>query len=131
DLYQFRVQAGQVLTATTSLPTGGAPVDTVLTLFDAAGGMLAQGGSLTGNSDTQLRYTFASHGTYYLGVSAGPNSYYDPNTAGSGTIGGRGGYSLALSPEKLVKAPGGGGGQHAQQVTGPAHLQHTVRPAPG
>src|SRR5262249_50958286 len=126
DLYQFRVQAGQVLTATTSLPAGGTPVDTVLTLFDAAGNMLAQAGSFSGNSDTQLRYTFANHGTYYLGVSGGPNSFYDPNTAGSGYIGGRGDYSLALSLDKLVNAPVGGGGQHVQQVTGHAVWHHTV-----
>jgi hypothetical protein len=126
DMYQFRVQAGQVLTATTALPSGGTPVDTVLTLFDASGNMLLQTGSMTGNSDSQLQYTFASHGTYYLGVSGGPNYYYDPNTPGSGTIGGHGDYSLTLNLAKLVNAPVGGGGQHVQQVTGHAVWTHTV-----
>jgi hypothetical protein len=126
DMYQFRVQAGQVLTATTSLPSGGTPVDTVLTLFDASGNMLAQVGSMTGNSDSQLQYTFPSHGTYYLGVSGGPNYYYDPNTAGSGSIGGHGDYSMTLNLAKLVNAPTGGGGQHVQQVNGHAVWTHTV-----
>src|SRR5262249_51969022 len=126
DMYQFRVQAGQILTATTSLPTGGTPVDTVLTLFDSSGNRLMQTGSLTGNSDSQLQYTFATHGTYYLGVAGGPNSFYDPNTAGSGSIGGRGDYCLVLDLVKLVKAPVGGSGQHIQQVTGHAIWTHTT-----
>jgi len=115
-----------VFTATTVLPSGGKPVDTVLTLFDSAGNMLAQVGSMTGNSDSQLQYTFAAKGTYYLGVSGGPNYYYDPNTAGSGYIGGHGDYALVLSVAKLVNAPVGGGGQHVQQVTGHAVWTHTV-----
>jgi hypothetical protein len=125
DMYSFRVQAGQVLTATTSLPTGGTPVDTVLTLYDSAGNYLSQGYP-QGNSTSQLQYTFPAHGTYYLGVSAVPNYSYDPNTAGSGAIGGRGDYSLTLSLDKLVNAPVGGGGQHVQQVTGHAVWHHTV-----
>jgi hypothetical protein len=126
DMYQFRVQAGQVLTATTVLPSGGTPVDTVLTLFDASGNILAQTGSMTGNSDSQLQYTFPTKGTYYLGVSGGPNYYYDPNTAGSGYLGGHGDYTLILGLDKLVKSPVGGGGQHVQQVTGHAVWHHDV-----
>src|SRR5262249_16234147 len=118
--------AGQVITATTTLPAGGTPVDTVLTLFDAAGNSLAQAASFTGNSDTRLQYTFASHGTYYLGVSGAPNYYYDPTTPGSGHHGGRGGHGLAVRLDKLVNAPVGGGGQHVQQVTGHAVWTHTV-----
>jgi hypothetical protein len=126
DMYQFRAQAGLVLTASTSLPSGGTPVDTVLTLFDASGNVLYQVGSMTGNSDSYLQVTLPSHGTYYLGVSGGPNYYYDPNTGGSGYIGGQGDYSLTLRLDKPVNAPVGGSGQHVQQVTGHAVWHHNV-----
>jgi hypothetical protein len=126
DMYQFRSQAGLVLTVTTSLPTGGTPVDTVLTLFDANGNYVYQIGSMTGNSDSQLQITLPSHGTYYLGVSAGPNYYYDPYTPGSGYIGGQGDYSINIRIDKPVNAPVGGGGQHIQQVTGHAVWHHNI-----
>jgi hypothetical protein len=126
DMYQFRSQAGLVLTVTTTLPAGGTPVDTVLSLFDASGNLLAQTGSMTGNSDSQFQVTIPSHGTYYIGVSGGPNYYYDPNTGGSGYIGGHGDYSLTIRIDKPVNAPVGGGGQHIQQVTGHAVWHHNV-----
>ena len=126
DMYKLRSQAGLVLTVTTSLPSGGTPVDTVLTLFDANGNELYQTGSMTGNSDSQFQITLPSHGTYYLGVSGGPNYYYDPNTPGSGYIGGQGDYSINIRVDKPVNAPVGGGGQHIQQVTGHAVWHHQI-----
>jgi hypothetical protein len=125
DMYQFRAQSGLVLTASAVvLPTSAAPVDLILTVFDASGNQLYQVDSSA--SPTPLQLTLPDHGTYYLGVSAGPNNFYDPNTAGSGSIGGRGDYSLTLRLDKLVNAPVGGGGQHVQQVTGHAVWTHTT-----
>jgi hypothetical protein len=126
DMYQFRSQAGLVLTATgVVLPTSATPADLLLTLYDAAGNELYQADGY-GSPSTQFQITLPDHGTYYLGVSAAPNYYYDPNTAGSGSIGGRGDYSVTLRLDKLVNAPVGGGGQHVQQVTGHAVWTHTT-----
>src|SRR5262249_31207556 len=76
DMYQFRVQAGQIFSASTSVPVGGTSVDIILTLWDANGNYLAQAGPI-GNGTSQLQYTFSSHGTYYLGVAGAPNWWYD------------------------------------------------------
>jgi hypothetical protein len=125
DMYQIRTQAGLVLTVKTSVPTGGTPVDIVLTLWDANGNYLTQGYP-NGDGTTTFQYTFNTHGTYYIGVSAAPNYYYDPNTAGSGSIGAHGDYLLDIQLDKLVNAPVGGGGQHVQQVTGHAVWTRTT-----
>jgi hypothetical protein len=125
DMYEIRSQAGLVLTVSTSVPAGGTPVDIVLGLFDASGNYLAQG-SPNGDGTTSFQVTLPSHGTYYIGVSAAPNYYYDPNTAGSGSIGNHGDYRLAVRLDKPVNAPVGGSGQHVQSVTGHAIWHHTV-----
>src|SRR5262249_21829121 len=85
DLYQVQVTAGQLLTAITSLPTGGAPINYItMRLFDSSGSQLAIifSGS---NSTSRIDYQFAAGGTYYVGLSGYPNTNYDPNVAGSGT----------------------------------------------
>jgi hypothetical protein len=125
DMYQIRSQAGLVLTVSTSVPAGGTSVDIVLGLYDASGNFLAQGYP-NGDGTTTFQYTFPSHGTYYIGVSAAPNYNYDPNTAGSGYIGNHGDYRLDVRLDKPVNAAVGGGGQHVQSVTGHAVWHHTV-----
>jgi hypothetical protein len=125
DMYQIRSQAGLVLTVNSSVPSGGTPVDIVLGLFDSSGNMLAQAGP-NGDGTTAIQYTFSSHGTYYIGVSAAQNYYYDPNTAGSGSIGAHGDYRLDVRLDKPVNAPVGGSGTHVQSVTGHVVWHHTV-----
>jgi hypothetical protein len=125
DMYEIRSQAGLVLTVSTSVPAGGTSVDIVLGLYDSSGNYLAQGYP-NGDGTTTFQYTFPSHGTYYIGVSAAPNYYYDPNTAGSGYIGNHGDYRLDVRLDKPVNAPVGGSGQHVQAVTGHAVWHHTV-----
>jgi hypothetical protein len=73
DLYRFQAQAGEGLTAVTSARPGGVSMDTYLRLFDANGHQLAWADN--GAYDT-LSGTFTSAGTYYLGVSASPNTAY-------------------------------------------------------
>src|SRR5262249_41269271 len=95
DLYQISAAAGQVMTATTALPSGGTSVGTYLRLFDATGTPL--GFPLFGYN-SRLQYQFATAGTYYVGVSGSPNSNYNPNVAGSGsTIFGSGDYTLNVA----------------------------------
>src|SRR3990172_4095360 len=74
DLYRFQAQARSRLTAETSLPAGGAEMDTGLRLFDAAGNELAF------DDDREVDvYSLLSNilletdGTYYVGVSGFEN----------------------------------------------------------
>src|SRR5262249_6588584 len=115
DLYQFNASTGQVLTALTSLPTGGTPMYyNTLRLFDSAGNQLA---SYYYRYDYSARidYQFASAGSYYVGVSG--DGSYDPNVAGSGSAGYRGDYQLSL---KLATPTGDTAGDTlaTAQVTG-------------
>src|SRR5205085_1757233 len=80
--------------ATTTVPSGGAAVHTVLRLFDSSGNELAVN---NGNDfHSQLEYLCTASGTYYLGVSGFANFYYDPNVGGSGPPGNTGDYRLDL-----------------------------------
>jgi hypothetical protein len=80
------VTAGQVLSAVTSLPAGGSPINGItLRVFDSAGAQ--QTIYYSGyNSSSQIDWQFANAGTYYVGVSGYPNYNYDPNTGGSGNL---------------------------------------------
>src|SRR5262249_13505239 len=96
DLYRVDVNTGQLLTAQTSLPTGGTPINyyTSLRLFNSTGSLLAHY-DYGYNSSAHIEYQFAAAGAYYVGVSGYP--YYDPNVGGSGYPGATGDYHLALS----------------------------------
>src|SRR5262249_39640578 len=124
DVYKFRAQAGQVFTATSSLPAGGTPVSVILTLFDANGNYITSAAG-SGSSDAQIRMTFGTHGIYYLVVTAEPNWWVDPNNPGTGLIGGHGDYRLDLTLDKL-RGPVGGGGAAVASVRGHAVWHHTV-----
>ena len=97
DLYQFTASAGDRLTATTAQLRGGRKMDTYLRLFDASGTQLAADNNSGGPSSDRIDYTFASAGTYYIGVSSSLNTAYDPAVAGSGTAGDTGDYGLSLN----------------------------------
>ena len=99
DMYRFTVAAGQVVDFdidTTLNGPGG--LGSYLRLFNAQGQQLAfnndaaaPGESVVG-FDAYLRYTFATAGTYYLGVSNANNTQYDPLTGNGDTAGGQ--YSI-------------------------------------
>src|SRR5262249_15764977 len=78
---QVQANAGQLLTAITSLPAGGTPINNItLRLFNASGTELAS--YIYGyNSSSRIDYQFAATGTYYVGISGYPNYYYNPNAA--------------------------------------------------
>jgi hypothetical protein len=98
DMWSFQATAGSSVTASTSLPGGGAPMDTYMRLFDANGNQLAANDDGNGNLYSLIsNYVFAATGTYYLGISGYPNYSYNP-VDGSGTVNGsQGDYQLNLS----------------------------------
>lgn len=102
DIYTFQANAGSSVVLTTSLPTGGTSMDTMLRLFDANGTSLAINDDAEGLY-SRIEYTFDAGGQYYIAVSGYPNSNYSPWTAGSGDPGSTGDYRLDI---ELAGAPG-------------------------
>jgi subtilisin family serine protease/subtilisin-like proprotein convertase family protein len=96
DIFQFTAPVGSTLKAVTGLPAGGTPMDTLVRLFDSAGNELADNDSGV-DLYSRLSYTFATAGTYFVGVSGALNSSYSASVAGSGVAGSTGTYSLELS----------------------------------
>ncbi|HEY6563744.1 MAG TPA: DVUA0089 family protein, partial [Pirellulaceae bacterium] len=96
DMFQFTAIPGSMLSATTSLPSGGSSVDTILRLFNASGTQLALNDDSIGLY-SHIDFSFTSSGTYYLGVSGYPNSAYNPLTGGSGVPGAMGDYRLEFA----------------------------------
>lgn len=106
DLYRIEALRGQLFTAITSYPGTGLGADTILRLFDASGRQLAMNDDTTGlysRIDTVIPQT----GTYYVGVSAYRDFFYDPNVAGSAADGAFAGadYRLDLRLEGDVEDP--------------------------
>ena len=97
DIYQITGVPGSTFTVTTSQPSVGTSMDTVLRLFNSAGAQVAFNDNFTGLY-SQINYTFPLAGTYYVGVSGGGNTSYNPSVAGSGVVGsGTGVYRLDMS----------------------------------
>lgn len=106
DLYKFTVSTGDIVDFdidTTLNGTGG--LGSYIRLFDSTGTQIASNndaaapGETTLGFDAYLRYTFASGGTYYLGVSNNNNASYNASTGLGDTAGGAnsiGTYSLAI-----------------------------------
>ncbi|MDZ4689514.1 MAG: cadherin domain-containing protein [Planctomycetaceae bacterium] len=105
DLVGFTVAAGERVMFDIDRP-GGSSLDSYIRLFDGSGLQLAfNDDSLaspapgeSGSVESFLDHTFAVAGMYYLGVSAYPNSNYNPVT-GDGDAAGTstGDYSLNLT----------------------------------
>jgi hypothetical protein len=104
DIFRFQATAGQTVSIRTALPPNGKSADTELRLFDSAGNQLAFNDDDPGVNPTPLysflQFNITTTGTYYVGVSAYPNSGYNPNVAGSGVTTSEfrlGDYSLYLA----------------------------------
>ena len=100
DFYSIEANADTTLTATAS-PTAGSPSPIYgpgLELFDSSGNVLAYDTLVNSTTSSQIVYTFAAPGTYYIGVSGNEFDIYDPFTAGT-NLGsdGTGDYTLKLS----------------------------------
>ncbi|MBD0272699.1 MAG: PPC domain-containing protein [Acetobacteraceae bacterium] len=102
DLFVFRLEAGQTVTAVTDNGDDGDP-DTFLALFDSSGNVLAQDDDAGENFESLLTYTADSGGTYYIGVSSfanfptgniAPRGPFAPEYSGDG--GSNGPYTLDL-----------------------------------
>jgi hypothetical protein len=100
DLYKFTVKAGQKLGFDVD-PASGSTLDSYLRVFNASGSRLtgndnrAAPGETLGKS-AYVEYTFATAGTYYVGVSGAPNSAYSVTTGFGDVNGSTGGYKLFL-----------------------------------
>ena len=106
DMYRFTVSKGQVLDfdIDTAL-NGSGGLGSFLRLFDAQGQQLASNddaiapGENEIGFDAYLRYTFATAGTYFVGVSNTNNRLYDPETGDGDRAGGpnaTGDYTLVV-----------------------------------
>ncbi|GIF25865.1 hypothetical protein BJ973_003138 [Actinoplanes tereljensis] len=106
DFYKITAAAGKVLTLKTATPTG--PLDTVLELFAADGTLVAVNDDFTG-LDSQITYTAATAGTFYLAVAAYGGLPADPfDSASGGGIGdttppSEGPYTLTLTSGGIDK----------------------------
>ncbi len=106
NMVSFVVSAGLVVDFDIdTVLNGPGGLGSYIRLFDAQGTQLAfnNDGLAPGESqlgfDAYLRYTFATVGTYYLGVSNFINTSYDPVTGNGDTAGGLntvGGYQLIV-----------------------------------
>lgn len=117
DIVAFTVATGQKLTFDID-NTAGSTLDSCVRLFDATGRVLADNddGPNPGeaaSTESFLEYTFATAGTYYLGVSGFSNTNYNPVTGGGDVGGSTGGYTLVIgsasaSPTPMPPSPGSG-----------------------
>ncbi len=113
DLYRFVVSAGQTIDFDIDTATnGGSGLGSYLRLFNGQGQQLAfnDNGAAPGESqsgiDAYLRYTFTASGTFYIGISNGNNTQYNPVDGSGDTDGGSnstGNYTLVV---QLIPAGG-------------------------
>src|SRR3954454_14042106 len=94
DMYRFSVTSGQVVDFDIDTKLNGpGGLGSYLRLFNAQGLQLASNddaaapGETTIGFDAYLRFTFATGGTYYIGVSNNNNTKYDPFTGNGDTAG--------------------------------------------
>ncbi len=93
DLFSLNLEAG----STVVLATTSSTLDSYLRLFDASGNELAGGNNGVNQLDSNITFTVASSGLYYVGVSGAGNPRYSPSVFNSGTNGGsKGRYELAI-----------------------------------
>jgi hypothetical protein len=81
DVFKFEGKAGQRITCEVLANRLGSPLDASLTLYDAAGAVLAVADDRPGSRDPVLTYALPKNGIYYLGVidaddRGGPSHVY-------------------------------------------------------
>jgi hypothetical protein len=76
DLYRFEGKAGQQVAIEVFANRYGSPLDSLLTLYDGKGRILAACDDMSNSSDSRLDVRLPQTGTYYVGV-------IDANDAGS------------------------------------------------
>jgi hypothetical protein len=107
DMYAFDVTAGQTVAFDLDFAASGGMSDSEIRLFDGAGTQLARNDDANAPGETAsparesfLRYTFATGGRYYIGVSSFGNGAYNANSGDgdANSTSTMGGYSLRLDP---------------------------------
>jgi hypothetical protein len=81
DVFRFEGKAGQQITCEVLASRLGSPLDASLTLYDAAGAVLAHADDTSGGRDPIVTFTLPKPGTYYLGLidaddRGGPSHVY-------------------------------------------------------
>jgi hypothetical protein len=69
DLYRFEGKGGQKVVVEVHAARHGSPLDSVLTLYDAAGSVLETSDDIPGSSDSRIEMTLPQTGSYYAAVS--------------------------------------------------------------
>jgi len=69
DVYRFEGKAGQKVVLEVHAARYGSPLDSVLTLYDAAGAILETSDDIEGSTDSRIEATLPRAGTYYAAVS--------------------------------------------------------------
>ncbi len=101
DVYSFTATAGQTYSFDINL-TSGSLLDSYLRLFNSAGTQIAFNNDGAGPGEalgkaSYLSYTFATTGTYYLGLSGNGNTAYNITSGTGTTAGSTGGYTLTTA----------------------------------
>ena len=94
DMLRLEARRGDQITVDVR-KTAGSSLNTYVRLFDASGAHLAANDNF-GGTYSLLTYTVLTAGTYYVGISSSGNSFYNPNTAGSGGAGAVGSYTVSI-----------------------------------
>ncbi len=81
DVYRFDGKAGQRLVLEVFAARYGSPLDSLLTLYDADGHIVASNDDVDGTADSRIETTLPRNGVYYVSVvdandGGGPNDVY-------------------------------------------------------
>lgn len=101
DLYAVQLNAGERLSADIDAENLGSGLDSVLTVFDSAGTVVAQNDDFA-SIDSFVEFTADFDDTYYIGVSSFENFDYDPFVEGSGIGNSLGFYDLTIDVDTSV-----------------------------
>lgn len=99
DLYRFELASRGELTVSLTNTAGGTAFDSLLRLFNAAGGQIAINDDIdSGNLYSRIATGVLEPGVYYVGVSASGNDGYNA-TSGAGAVDGlgQGDYQMIVS----------------------------------
>lgn len=99
DLYRFELASRGTLTISLTNTAGGTAFDSLLRLFNAAGGQIAMNDDVdAGNLYSRIATGVLEPGVYYVGVSASGNDAYDA-ASGAGAVEGlgQGDYQIIVS----------------------------------
>ncbi len=100
DMFKFTARAGQRLGF--DVDTNGSPLNGYMRLFNAAGTQLAANDNGAAPGETlhvspYIEYTFATAGTYYVGISGKGNQNYNLTTGSGDTAGSTGAFTLTMN----------------------------------